>query len=226
MVATSKAPLALGYTFADDGLRVRALTHRSANAEHNERLEFLGDALLGLVIAEHLYSRYPDADEGQLTRARAQLVNRDSLAGIARRLDLGSMLVLGEGEQKSGGWRRASILANALESIIGAIYLDSDFDTCAGVVTALFAERLAEVDPGRAGKDAKTTLQEFLQQRQLPLPRYETVAVSGPVHDQEFTVSCLTELLGEAISASGPTRRKAEQAAARAVLERLDAASS
>jgi ribonuclease III len=213
----------LDYSFRDDALRRRALTHRSAEPEHNERLEFLGDALLGFIVAEHLYVSFPGADEGQLTRTRATLVNREALAELARELDLGTALVLGEGEQKSGGWRRDSILANALESLIGAIYLDGGLAACRNAVLGLFAERLAACDPGRAHKDPKTALQEYLQGRRHELPRYETVTVAGPSHQQLFTVRCHTSALPGPVVAQGPTRRKAEQAAARATLLQLTA---
>ncbi len=155
----------IAYVFRDDRLRLRALTHRSADAVHNERLEFLGDALLGMLIAEILFQRFPSADEGQLTRTRAALVNRECLADIARDLDLGQSLVLGEGEMKSGGWRRDSILANTLEALLGAVFLDGGIESCRAVVLELFAERLAEVDPLHTDKDPKTALQEFLQSR-------------------------------------------------------------
>lgn len=217
----STSAVSLAYAFKDEGLRLRALTHRSADPVHNERLEFLGDALLGMLIAEILFQRYPTADEGQLTRTRAVLVNRDCLADIARDLNLGAALVLGEGEMKSGGWRRDSILANTLEALLGAVYLDGGIEACREVVLELFAERLAEVDPLRTDKDPKTALQEFLQSRRQELPRYETTSVSGPSHDQLFTVSCHTPALPLPVVAHGRSRRKAEQAAARATLEQL-----
>jgi ribonuclease-3 len=212
---------ALEYRFHNDELRIRALTHRSANPDHNERLEFLGDALLGMLIAEYLFEHFPTADEGQLTRTRASLVNRESLAEIARSIELGSHLILGEGELKSGGWRRDSILANAFEALVGAIYLDGGMDACRRVVASSFARRLAEVDPGKAIKDPKTALQELLQSRHFPLPRYETIDVVGPSHDQVFTVACHTEALPDPVVAEGRSRRKAEQAAAVAALEQL-----
>ena len=212
----------LDYEFNDDSLRVRALTHRSAGSDNNERLEFLGDALLGLITAQYLFEHFPAADEGELTRTRASLVNRDTLAEIARTLDLGNILVLGEGEQKSGGWRRDSILANSLEALLGAIYLDGGMDACRETVEIWFADKLATVDPESAVKDAKTTLQELLQSRRLELPRYETTGVSGPSHDQTFTVACHTDALPEPVVAIGRSRRKAEQAAACATLRKLD----
>lgn len=175
-----------------------------------------------MIVAEFLFENFPEADEGQLTRARAALVNRDSLAVVARSLGLGELLVLGEGELKSGGWRRSSILANTLEALVGAVYLDGGMDTCRQVVRAWFAERLAAVDPGDTGKDPKTALQELLQGRREDLPRYETTHVSGPSHDQTFTVACHTAALDEPVTAQGRSRRKAEQAAARAALRRLE----
>ena len=210
------------YHFNDESLRIQALTHRSAGSNHNERLEFLGDALLGSVVAEYLFENFPHADEGQLTRTRASLVNRESLADVARTLDLGNVLVLGEGEQKSGGWRRDSILGNALEALVGAVYLDGGMDACRRVVEVWFADKLAEIDPVRAAKDPKTALQELLQRQRYELPRYETTGVSGPSHDQTFTVSCYTDALTEPVIAIGRSRRKAEQAAARAALNLLN----
>ncbi|MGE0486549.1 MAG: ribonuclease III [Gammaproteobacteria bacterium] len=214
----------LDYTFDDGELCRRALTHRSAGARHNERLEFLGDALLGMIVAEYLFETFPTADEGQLTRTRAALVNRECLAELARGLALGEVLVLGEGEQKSGGWRRDSILANTLEALIGAIYLDGGFDSCRRVVRGIYADRLDQVDPGAAAKDPKTALQEFLQARRHDLPRYETTRVSGPPHEQIFTVSCHVDSLEAPVTAEGNSRRKAEQAAARAALRQLRSA--
>lgn len=211
----------LGYRFADPDLCHQALTHRSARPHHNERLEFLGDAVLGMVITEYLFQAYPRADEGQLTRARASLVNRESLAALARAQHLGEHLVLGEGEQKSGGWRRDSILANALEALLGAIYLDAGYAACREVICRIYHQRLADFDLETSVKDAKTALQEYLQARQQALPRYETVHVSGPSHAQVFTVSCQVEELPQPVRAHGATRRKAEQAAARQVLDRL-----
>ncbi len=197
----------MDYEFNDDSLRVRALTHRSAGSDNNERLEFLGDALLGLITAQYLFEHFPAADEGELTRTRASLVNRDTLAEIARTLDLGNLLVLGEGEQKSGGWRRDSILANSLEALLGAIYLDGGMDVCRQAVETWFADKLADVDPKSAAKDAKTALQELLQSRRLELPRYETTDISGPSHDQTFTVACHTDALPEPVVAIGRNRR-------------------
>ena len=212
----------LDYEFECDELRQQALTHRSASFKHNERLEFLGDALIGFLIAEDLYNRFPAADEGQLTRTRALLVNKASLAGIARSVNLGEHVVLGEGELKSGGWRRDSILANTLEAVIGAIYLDAGLDACRTVVNRWFAEALAEADPEKASKDPKTRLQEYVQARGAALPRYETTIISGPSHAQIFTVACHSEFLEQPAVAQGHSRRKAEQAAAISALQRLE----
>lgn len=218
--AAERLERALGHRFRDSSLRAAALTHRSAGGSNYERLEFLGDALLGCVIGEALFLRVPRAPEGDLTRLRAQLVREDTLAELARDLDLGEALALGGGELKSGGYRRASILADALEALIGAIYLDSDFETCRRVVLALYRPRLDALPAPAELKDSKTRLQEFQQARQLPLPSYRIVEVSGEAHAQTFTVECACPGL-EAVVASGSSRRKAEQAAARRVLDVL-----
>ena len=220
--AASTVLRTLGYVFEDSGLLARALTHRSVGARHNERLEFLGDALLGMVIAEYLFATYPEANEGQLTRTRATLVNRETLADVARDLDLGELIQLGEGELKSGGWRRDSILANTVEALFGAIYLDGGMDACRRSVLCLLESRLATIDPDSTSKDAKTELQEYLQSRRRCLPEYKTMDISGPSHQQLFTVSCVVDSLPTPVVASGPTRRKAEQAAARATLDLLN----
>lgn len=214
------------HQFTDADLYRLALTHRSAANPNNERLEFLGDAVLGYIIAEYLVVNFPDANEGELTRTRASLVNKRSLAAVARKIDLGSELVLGEGELKSGGWRRDSILANTLEALIGAIYLDGGVDACREQVHAWYAEIFAQVDPKLELKDPKTRLQEYLQARGEPLPSYETVDINGPAHDQQFTIRCEVAPLNEAVIASGNTRRRAEQKAARIALENLGVDSS
>jgi ribonuclease III len=217
---------ALSYRFHDPELLKLALTHRSVSAHHNERLEFLGDALIGALIAEALYRQFPTADEGQLTRARATLVNKDSLAAIARELDLGPRLHLGEGELKSGGWRRDSILANALEAVVGAIFLDGGLTACKEELAQWFATRLATLNPAVMAKDPKTLLQEYLQSRQAPLPTYHTVALSGPPHEQRFTIACEVAGLTQAVQAAGRSRRQAEQEAARLALGALQALNS
>jgi ribonuclease-3 len=211
----------IGHRFADPELLRRALTHRSAGSRNNERLEFLGDALVNLIVAEALYARFPRADEGELTRARAALVREGSLAGLARQLELGDRLELGPGELKSGGFRRDSILADALEAVVGAIYLDAGFDACRALVLPWFEPHLASLPSGGTAKDAKTRLQEWLQARQLPLPEYRLLAAEGDDHDKTFHVLCAlgtaTEQAGQ-----GSSRRAAEQAAAQAVLEHLE----
>jgi ribonuclease-3 len=211
-----------GHRFADAALLRQAFTHRSAGSPHNERLEFLGDALLNLVVAEQLYARWPKADEGAMTRARAGLVRESTLAAIARGLDLGPRLILGPGEMKSGGHRRDSILADAVEALIAAIYLDAGFDACRNAVLGLYEPLLAALPPlHQVGKDAKTRLQEWLQARQLPLPAYTLLAESGDEHDKTFHVSCTLAEPALAAEGEGGSRRAAEQRAAEAVLEKL-----
>jgi len=212
----------LDYDFTDPALLQRALTHRSASNENNERLEFLGDAVLGQVIADYLYRHFPDADEGQLTRTRAQLVNKETLASVARDLDLGGHILLGEGELKSGGWRRDSILANTLEALIGAIYRDGGLAPCARQISIWFQNALKEADPAHAHKDAKTRLQEYLQARGQALPVYTAVEVAGPAHDQQFTIECRVESVGDPVLAEGKNRRSGEQRAAALMLDRIE----
>ena len=216
-----KIQATLGYEFNECSLLETALTHRSAGNPNNERLEFLGDAMLGAIIAEELYTKFPDGDEGQLTRLRSSLVRKQTLADLARELDLGSYLKLGEGELKTGGWRRASILENTLESIIGAVYLDSGFDRCQLFVQNIFKDLLSSISLDDIQKDPKTKLQEYLQSRKMPIPVYEVLSTTGKSHQQIFTVSCTCGELPAAIQAQGASRRKAEQAAAQQVLEML-----
>ena len=211
----------LGYWFADRGLLKEALTHRSASGVHNERLEFIGDAFLNAVIAAELYERCPKATEGALTRLRASLVNREALAAVARRLGLGDYLRLGPGELKSGGFRRDSLLADALEALIGAIYLDGGFERCAQQVTLLFRDEVDAAIRAAPQKDPKTRLQEWLQARNLPLPFYQMARVAGEPHAQSFRVQCGVEALGHSAFGEGTTRRRAEQQAARRMLELL-----
>jgi len=211
-----------GYRFADPGLLQQALAHRSAGAPHNERLEFLGDSIVNLMVAEVLFQRWPKADEGALTRARAELVREASLATIARKLELGARLTLGPGEMKSGGHRRDSILADALEAVVAAIYLDAGFEGCRAAVLPWFEESLAALPVGKPGKDAKTRLQEWLQGRQRALPSYELVSESGDDHAKLFTVSCTIADPTLTAEGEGSSRRNAEQAAALGVLEKLD----
>ena len=212
----------IGHVFSRPELLAQALTHRSAGAPHNERLEFLGDALVNLFVAEALYLHWPKADEGALTRGRAELVRESALAPIARALELGERLTLGPGEMKTGGHRRDSILADALEAVVAAIYLDADFQTCRSVVMPWFAEAMEALPPPhKVGKDAKTRLQEWLQGRQKPLPVYELVAEGGEDHAKTFRVTCTLiqpPLLSEG---EGSSRRSAEQAAAEAALAAL-----
>ncbi|MFC3653780.1 ribonuclease III [Dyella humi] len=210
----------LPYHFRDPSLAALALTHRSAGKPNNERLEFLGDALLGAIIAEMLYETHPKAAEGDMSRLRAQLVNGQALAVVARELELGEQLKLGSGELKSGGFRRDSILADAFEALVAAVYLDGGFDACRTVVRTLFADRVAALP--RASKDAKTRLQEWLQAQGWPLPQYELVAAEGEEHARTFEVSCvISEPVAVAASGRGSSRRLAEQDAAEVVLARL-----
>jgi len=211
----------LGHHFAEPGLAEAALTHRSARGPSNERLEFLGDAVLGLVIAEALYELRPELEEGDLTRMRASLVNRESLASVARAIDLGAALELGTGEKRSGGFQRRSILEDALEAAIGAVFSDGGYPAARDAVRRLFAERLEQLPHPDELKDPKTRLQEVLQGRGLPLPDYRIVAAGGPEHAREFQAECRVEELGLAGSGTGRSRRRAEQAAAAAVLERM-----
>jgi ribonuclease III len=218
---TARLEKALGYSFSDVALLRLALTHRSAGGNNNERLEFLGDSVVNHIIAEELYHRFPRSREGEMSRMRAALVRGDTLAEVARELDLGDYVQLGRGERKSGGHRRSSILADTFEAVIGAILLDSDIDACRSCVKKWFARRLDEVAEGNAGKDAKTRLQEFLQGRNHPLPDYVLLGVEGDDHDQSFHVACQLaspELVAEG---RGSSRRKAEQAAAACALEQV-----
>ena len=209
----------LGYRFDQPRLLRQALTHRSYGTPHNERLEFLGDGVLNCVIAALLYERFPALPEGHLSRLRANLVNQDTLFALAQDLDLGTDLLLGEGELKSGGFRRPSILADALEAILGAVYLDGGFDSAAGLVRRIYGPLLDRTDPKALGKDPKTLLQEYLQSRRLPLPRYNVIAVEGEAHEQRFRVECLIPELAIRTEGEGPSRRSAEQNAARAAHE-------
>ncbi|MCX7514929.1 ribonuclease III [Frateuria sp. STR12] len=210
----------LDYAFRDATLAGLALTHRSAGRPNNERLEFLGDALLGVIVAEMLYEAHPRASEGELSRLRAQLVNGLALAVVARELELGDGLKLGPGELKSGGYRRDSILADAFEALVAAVYLDGGFDACRTTVRGLFAQRVADLP--KSSKDAKTRLQEWLQARGLPLPVYELTGSQGEDHAKLFEVSCsIAEPTPLRAEARGPSRRAAEQDAAEVVLGQL-----
>jgi ribonuclease-3 len=212
---------ALGYTFVRADLLTQALTHRSYGSTNNERLEFLGDSVLNCTVARALYDAFPDLPEGSLSRLRANLVRQETLAAIAATLKLGDVLRLGEGELKSGGFRRPSILADALESLFGAVFLDAGFDEAARVVRRLFEPLVAQIDPRASGKDAKTQLQEILQSRRLPLPEYRLVGTEGEAHDQDFIVECVLGKLALSTRGVGKSRRAAEQEAARQACEQL-----
>jgi len=214
-------PGLIGHEFADPELLQRALTHRSAGSRNYERLEFLGDALVNLIVAEALFQRLPRADEGMLTRARATLVRESSLASIARDLKLGDQLQLGPGELKSGGFRRESILADALEGVVAAIYLDAGFEACRAAVLRWFDQALTEAPERMRDKDPKTALQEWLQGARLALPQYELTATDGEEHCKTFHVRCLLSSPEYECSGSGSSRREAEQAAAAAALQWL-----
>lgn len=212
-----------GYEFANQELCRAALTHRSAEGAHNERLEFLGDSVLNCSVARLLYDAHPEADEGALSRLRATLVSGETLAQIAAELGLGEHLRLGPGELKTGGFRRASILADALEAMLGAIFEDSGFDETAAVVERIIGARLRELPAVESLKDPKTRLQEALQARGLALPVYVLTAAAGEPHDQCFTVTCEVPTFGLVGVGEGASRRRAEQLAARKVLELLPA---
>ncbi len=212
----------LGYEFKTRELLDLALTHRSASSNNNERLEFLGDSILGQIISIELYQQFPKAQEGELSRLRASLVKGETLARIAAELNLGNYLKLGSGELKSGGFRRESILADALEAVFAAVYLDSDRQTTHDFVLKFFTDRLAQCDPDSVLKDPKTRLQEYLQSRGAPLPEYKVIAIDGEAHAQTFTIACHISELDGPIQASGKSRRKAEQATAEQVLKLLN----
>ncbi|RRU11614.1 ribonuclease III [Stenotrophomonas sp. 278] len=213
----------IGHAFNDPGLLQQALTHRSAGTPNNERLEFLGDSIVNMMVAQALYQRWPKADEGALTRARAELVREGALAVIARSLELGDRLTLGPGEMKSGGHRRDSILADALEAVVAAIYLDAGFAACQAVVLPWFSASMEALPAtGRPEKDPKTRLQEWLQARQKALPQYELVSESGDDHAKTFRVRCGVTEPAVSTEGEGASRRLAEQQAAAAALEQLD----
>ena len=214
----------LGHTFSDAALLQQALTHRSHSSLHNERLEFLGDSVLNCVVASLLFDRFSTIDEGDLSRLRANLVKQQSLFEIAQRIDLSQCLRLGEGELKSGGFRRPSILADTLEALFGAIFLDAGFNEASRVIRALYAPVLETVDPKTLGKDAKTLLQEFLQGKKIQLPQYNVVATHGAAHNQEFEIECLVPKLDIQVFGTGGSRRAGEQAAAKLALEAVQQA--
>lgn len=210
-----------GHAFADRALCEAAMTHRSAGGAHNERLEFLGDAVLNCSVARLLYDAHPNADEGALSRLRATLVSGETLAALAAEIGLGDHLKLGQGELRSGGFRRASILADALEALLGAIFLDSGFGAAFAAIERLFAERLERLPSAEALKDAKTRLQEALQSRGLARPIYTLTAVSGDPHAQSFTVSCAVPTFDLLAVGEAGSRRRAEQVAAGRLLDQL-----
>lgn len=211
----------LGYQFLQPQLLQRALTHRSYSAAHNERLEFLGDSVLNCTIAKYLYDTYPDLPEGDLSRLRSNLVNQQTLAVLAQQLNLGEQLLLGEGERKSAGFRRPSILADGLEAIFGAVLLDAGFSAAEKVVLGLYVPFIAQTDLQALGKDAKTLLQEHLQGRKLALPQYGVIEIQGEAHAQTFVVSCEIAQLGLTTQGEGASRRIAEQIAAERAYQQI-----
>ncbi len=221
----SDAPFILGrrlaYEFKNRELLERALTHSSKSAVNNERLEFLGDSVLGFVISAILYERYPAITEGELTRVRAGLVKKSTLAGLARELELGNLLRLGSGELRSGGFARDSILADALEAVFGAVFLDAGIEQARAVILRVYDRTLEAINPATVEKDAKTRLQEYLQSTAGPTPTYNVVAVSGEAHDQSFRVECIVPGLAQPVAGLGKTRRSAEQEAAAQALKLL-----
>jgi ribonuclease-3 len=208
----------LGLAFTNPQLFVMALTHRSFSAKNNERLEFLGDSILGFVIAQKLYDRFPEASEGTLSRLRASLVNEASLAELARKHQLGEYLYLGSGELKSGGFRRDSILSDALEAIMGALFKDQGIVASQQWIERLFEEKLENLSSNSGQKDPKTQLQELMQAKKLDLPEYSLISMSGLSHEQTFSVKCTIPILEDATVGAGITRKKAEQSAAEQML--------
>lgn len=217
----SRLTAALGYEFRDIRLLEQALTHRSFGAPNNERFEYLGDSVLNCVVSQALYVRFDKLQEGDLSRWRAGIVRQESLAGIANSIALGDYLKLGDGEQKSGGRQRPSIVADALEAVFGAVFVDAGFDAASRVISALIQPALNNIIPNESGKDAKTALQEALQARSLALPLYELVATRGAAHEQEFQVECQIVGLNIRTIGLGRSRRMAEQSAAKLAVEEL-----
>ncbi len=212
----------LEYSFSNPSLLDEALTHRSYSSKNNERLEFLGDGILNFVIAHELFKSYPDVQEGDLSRLRANLVNKDSLAEIAGHLQLGEVIRLGSGELKSGGFRRPSILADAVESIFGAVYCDAGFEPCRELIVRLYAKRLALSMDLQSLKDPKTQLQELLQSRRFSLPDYQVTNITGQAHAQVFHVRCRIDKMKIEVKGEGKSRRKAEQIAASRAIVRIE----
>ncbi|PPC86499.1 MAG: ribonuclease III [Methylotenera sp.] len=211
----------LGHSFKNLGLLAQALTHRSFSANNNERLEFLGDGALNFIIANQLYNRFNKLPEGDLSRLRAQLVKESTLCEIAQQLNIGESLKLGEGELKSAGWRRPSILADTLEAIVGAVYIDGGYEAAETLVLKLFQDKLAEIDPKIIDKDAKSQLQEYLQSKKMDLPDYNVVLIEGEAHAQTFKVACEIKGLSLSTVGEGTSRRIAEQRAAQLALEKI-----
>jgi len=211
----------LGYGFRNEELLITALTHRSFSKTNNERLEYLGDAIVGFFIAEQLYMQFPQATEGELTRLRSTLVKRESLARVARDIQLGDHIQLGVGERKSGGRQRDSILSNAMEALIGAIYLDSDLENCRLIILELYSPLLKPLTLDDIAKDPKTKLQEYLQANKYALPSYNVISEEGDAHDKLFIIECEVEGFREPVVAKGKSKRSAEQLAAAKALEIL-----
>lgn len=220
-IAVSKLTERLGYQFTTPALLVQALTHRSFAANNNERLEFLGDSALNFIVAHQLYHRFSKLPEGDLSRLRAQLVKESTLSEIALKLELGDALKLGEGELKSAGWRRPSILADALEAIIGAVYLDGGFTSAERLILSLYQDKLASIDPKLIDKDPKSQLQEYLQGKKVELPDYKVVSIEGEAHAQIFKIECLIKRFDITTLGEGTSRRIAEQQAAQLALEKI-----
>lgn len=222
MASLSALETALGYRFTDRSLLDQALTHRSHSAHHNERLEFLGDSILNFVVASLLFSRFTSVDEGDLSRSRASLVKQAALADIALKLSLSQYLRMGEGELKSGGFRRPSILSDALEAVFAAVFLDGGYPAAYDVIARQYEPIMVDVNPATLGKDPKTLLQEVLQARKLNLPLYTVVATYGAAHNQSFQVECEVPKLDIKVSASGSSRRAAEQSAAAMAIDAIE----
>jgi ribonuclease-3 len=213
----------IGYDFENQSLLTQALTHRSFGSVNNERLEFLGDGVLNFIIASQLYIVFPKLDEGDLSRLRAHLVKEPTLGELAITLNIGEALRLGEGELKSGGWRRPSVLADALEAIIGAVFLDAGFDAAQAVVIKLFTPLIDKIDPKSIGKDPKSLLQEYLQSKKIDVPDYEVLAIEGEAHCQTFRVECKVAKFNIITNGEGTSRRAAEQEAAKLAYEQITA---
>jgi len=222
LARTTALETRLGHRFSTPALLEQALTHRSCGADNNERLEFLGDGVLGCAVADELYARFPRLPEGKLTRLRASLVREETLAQVAEGLELGPCLRLGEGELAAGPQPRPSILADALEAVLGAVFLDGGYAAARAVVLRAFGPLIERLDPERPAKDAKTRLQELLQARQHRLPQYRVVSVQGEAHRQSFEVECSVPELRLSATGSGTSRQRAEQQAARALLDKLE----